>query len=93
LVPAIQCRYLGNRSIAQSSNLGFSVVAPVSFNPATNQNSGTGWSYDASGNITADPSGATYGYDAENRHISATGNSYTYDGDGRRVQKTTSSQY
>jgi len=53
----------------------------------------SGYSYDAAGNLTADPH-YTYAYDAENHMISATGMSsytYTYDGEGRRVKKSSGS--
>ena len=47
--------------------------------------------YDANGNLTADGT-FTYGYDAENRLISASGAgntvSYAYDAQGRRKRKT-----
>ena len=49
----------------------------------------TGYSYDAAGNLTAEP-GRTYQYDAENRLVSINGGagaSYVYDTDGKRVQK------
>jgi RHS repeat-associated protein len=56
-----------------------------------NQFTGTGISYDAAGNMTADTA-FTYTYDAENRIVTATGMSggpycYTYDGNGLRVKK------
>ncbi len=56
-----------------------------------NQFTGTGISYDADGDMTADTA-YTYTYDAENRIITASGMSggpycYTYDGNGLRVMK------
>ena len=55
-----------------------------------NHQTATGWSFDVSGNLTADPIGTSYGYDAENRMVSATSTLsgraiYQYDGDGQRV--------
>jgi len=52
----------------------------------------TGYTYDAAGNMSADPTdGVTLVYDAENRISTATKNgattSYTYDADGERVRK------
>ena len=48
--------------------------------------------YDAKGNMTTDPSGNGYGYDFNNRMISAMVGSnsagFTYDALGRRVTKT-----
>ena len=50
-----------------------------------------GASYDATGNLLTDPStGMIYGYDAENRLISAGSYSYVYDAEGRRVAKEVS---
>lgn len=53
----------------------------------------TGYGYDFSGNLTAEPGGRTYQYDAENQMISANGGAlgtYVYDANGRRVRKTAS---
>jgi RHS repeat-associated protein len=53
---------------------------------------GNGVSYDAAGNVTADPAN-TYTYDAENRIVSTTNThtgvttTYTYDASGQRVEK------
>jgi RHS repeat-associated protein len=76
------------------------------FNPAADPGSnklspGQGYSYDASGNTTADPRSLTFTYDGENKQvevrdpsISTTGDPdanligrYWYDGDGKRVKK------
>ena len=50
----------------------------------------TGYSYDASGNLTNDGQNSLV-YDAENRVVSSSGSlgsgTYTYDGNGLRVQK------
>jgi len=53
---------------------------------------GQGYSYDASGNTTADAGSQTYTYDGENKMVEASNGSgpigtYTYDGDGKRVKK------
>src|SRR5262249_46323253 len=52
---------------------------------------GQGYSYDNAGNVTGEPGGKSYAYDAENHQVSFTlggTTSYGYDGDGRRVTKT-----
>ncbi len=62
--------------------------------PATNRiSNGQGYTYDAAGNVTGEPSGSTYAYDAENRQVSYNGGqaTYGYDGDGRRVKKVSGS--
>jgi RHS repeat-associated protein len=56
----------------------------------------SGWGYDGAGNITSiSQMPRSYGYDAENRLVTAVisgaTSTYSYDGDGRRVQKTTPS--
>jgi RHS repeat-associated protein len=58
---------------------------------ASNQFSGSGYGYDAAGNMTSQP-GATYIYDAEDRLASTAGGSasYIYDASGKRVEKTVS---
>src|SRR5215469_7172800 len=58
----------------------------------SNQITNTGFSYDASGNLTNDGANA-YGWDAENRLKSAAGNNYTFDGDSLRVKKGTNELY
>ncbi|HYY72549.1 MAG TPA: RHS repeat-associated core domain-containing protein, partial [Candidatus Bathyarchaeia archaeon] len=55
--------------------------------------SGSGVTYDAAGNVTADGS-HTYTFDAENRIVQVDGGataSYVYDANGQRVRKTTGS--
>jgi len=51
--------------------------------------------YDAAGNLSNHPRMGSFGYDAENRMVTATvsgvASSYAYDGDGRRVQATVGS--
>jgi hypothetical protein len=54
--------------------------------------SGQGYSYDSSGNTTADAEGRTFVYDAENTQAEVIESSvsigeYFYDGDGKRVKK------
>jgi len=65
----------------------------VTVSTTTNQITGSGYSYDASGNMTQDGMN-TLTYDAENRTVSASGplgsGSYVYDGNGLRVEKTVS---
>jgi RHS repeat-associated protein len=60
-------------------------------NPATNQITTAGYSYDASGNMLKDAIN-TLTYDAENRALTSTGSlgsaTYTYDGNGLRVEKS-----
>jgi RHS repeat-associated protein len=63
---------------------------------STNRLTSTGYSYDNTGNTTADAQGRTFTYDAENKQVLvASGGStigrYWYDGDGKRVKKTSSS--
>lgn len=83
----------GNRSVA-SSTFPTSALIPPAFDPATNRNSGGGWSptssYDTVGNVILDPLGGAYTYDAENRMVSSGTTTYTYDGEGRRVTQTAS---
>jgi RHS repeat-associated protein len=62
----------------------------LTINPAKNRITSLGYSYDAAGNLIAEP-GAIYDYDAENRLKTATVNGvvtdYFYDGLGQRVKK------
>lgn len=78
----------GNRT-AQSVTGG---TCPAPSTPVNNKNQLiiSGYSYDAAGNLVAEP-GKTYQYDAENRMKSINNGSiasYVYDAGGRRVQKT-----
>ncbi|MBV6496990.1 MAG: RHS repeat-associated core domain-containing protein [Acidobacteria bacterium ACB1] len=62
------------------------------FSSTTNRITSSGYTFDANGNTTADPSGQTFVYDAENKQVSAANGSgtlgeYSYDGDGKRVKK------
>ncbi|HXN74379.1 MAG TPA: RHS repeat-associated core domain-containing protein [Candidatus Acidoferrales bacterium] len=70
----------------------------IAVSSTTNQVTTTGYSYDASGNMTSEPTpiGYTYSYDAENHLTQAAGTSsgtwnYVYDGHGLRVEKSNSS--
>ncbi|MGH9788092.1 MAG: RHS repeat domain-containing protein, partial [Candidatus Acidiferrales bacterium] len=63
----------------------------LAINP-NNRIADAGFTYDAAGNLTAQP-GTTYAYDAENRLTSTAGVTYTYDGDGRRLMKSTGKLY
>ncbi len=65
------------------------------FSSTTNRITSSGYSFDSSGNTTADPSARTFTYDAENKQTqvvdsstSTTLGTYYYDGDGKRVKKT-----
>jgi RHS repeat-associated protein len=80
---------LGNISVAQCTGgmLSATVTSNNQFSPAPT------YQYDAAGNMTADGTGYTYTFDAENRLTTATGTplgnySYTYDGNGLRVEKS-----
>jgi RHS repeat-associated protein len=57
-----------------------------------NQITTTGFTYDGSGNLTADVTSA-YAWNAESEIKTATGVNYTYDGDGNRVQKSNGKIY
>lgn len=88
----------GNRNFDEANT-----TQPASFanpdvtNPtisATNNRfaSGQGYSYDLSGNTTADALDRTYIYDAENKQVEVLEDSvsigkYFYDGDGKRIKK------
>jgi RHS repeat-associated protein len=56
-------------------------------------NSPSGYGYDAAGNLTAAPGGATYTYNGEGEMAATAGVNYTYDGDGKRVEKSGSALY
>jgi RHS repeat-associated protein len=57
-----------------------------------NQITTAGFTYDASGNLTADVTSA-YAWNAESEIKTAAGVNYTYDGDGNRVQKSNGKIY
>lgn len=73
------------------------VVNP-SINTANNRlNTSENYSFDGSGNTTADGEGRTFVYDAENKQVevlesSVTIGGYFYDGDGKRVKKIAGSE-
>ena len=79
----------GNR-LSQTATAGSPPQNSVTVNPNTNCLTGTGYSCDASGNMTGDGIN-TLTYDAENRVSTAAGPyggaTYTYDGNGLRVEK------
>jgi RHS repeat-associated protein len=81
----------GNRNF-DLNNTTSNVLGPnPTIDQTTNRFSASqGYSYDTSGNLTAEPS-KSYGYDAENHLVNFNNGSttYTYDGDGLRVTKTT----
>lgn len=81
----------GNRT-AQSISSGCTGIAcptnSLSVSSATNQISGTGFSYDANGNMTGDGLNSST-YDAENRNVTSSG--YLYDPAGMRIYKCTGS--
>jgi len=76
----------GNRNITAGTG-----ATSLTFSSSTNRITTSGYTFDAVGNTTADPSGKTLAYDAENKMLSATNGTtlgnYSYDGDGRRVKK------
>jgi RHS repeat-associated protein len=75
----------GNRT-AQTVTAGTGPWNSVTIDANTNRITGTGYGYDASGNMTADGLNALT-YDAENRAVTVAGNAYAYDGNGLRVRK------
>jgi len=88
----------GNRNFVtengQTTTLGScpTAVCNPTISPTNNRITSTGYSYDSSGNTTADANGQVYVYDAENKMVSASNGSgtlgeYSYDGDGKRVKK------
>ncbi len=77
-------------SVTQGSAYSFSVYADGSNRI---HNTGGTFTYDAAGNLTADPVNSSYTYDAEGELTSAAGVTYTYDGDGNRVKKSSGKLY
>ncbi|MHB8527434.1 MAG: RHS repeat domain-containing protein [Candidatus Acidiferrales bacterium] len=79
-----------NRTV-QSVTAGSGPPSSLGFN-GNNQPTGSGFVYDASGNMTYDPATMdTYGYDADNQMVSVSGGaaaSYAYDANGIRVEKS-----
>ncbi|HMM79030.1 MAG TPA: RHS repeat-associated core domain-containing protein [Pyrinomonadaceae bacterium] len=89
-------RYGNRRFDEANTTMPSSFVNPAITNPtistSNNRLTSPGYSYDASGNTTADAGGQTYVYDAENKMISASNSNstigqYSYDGDGKRIKK------
>jgi RHS repeat-associated protein len=90
----------GNRSFVTGSGhtdtlAGCTSMCNPSFGSTTNRITSSGYSFDSSGNTTADPASRSFVYDAENKQTSVTSGgstvgTYYYDGDGKRVKKTTS---
>lgn len=77
-------------SVTQGSAYSFSVYADSSNRI---HNTGGAFTYDAAGNLTADPINSAYTYDAEGELTSAAGVTYAYDGDGNRVKKSSGKLY
>ena len=76
----------GNRNITAGTG-----QTNLSFDASTNKITTSGYTYDSVGNTTADPSGMTFTYDAENKQTQVSNGgtlgAYLYDGDGKRVKK------
>jgi len=64
----------------------------LAFSTGNNQITTTGFTYDASGNLTKDLT-SSYTWNAESEITAAAGVNYTYDGDGDRVQKSNGKIY
>ena len=80
----------GNRW-AQTLVAGSGFGGSNSFDYASNRVTSTGFSYDASGNITANGPGTSFTFNQENFITAASAsNSYSVDTRGRRVKKTVS---
>ncbi|HMM81493.1 MAG TPA: RHS repeat-associated core domain-containing protein [Pyrinomonadaceae bacterium] len=87
----------GNRNFDEAnttmpSSFSNPAVSDPTISASTNRITSSGWTYDSSGNTTADAGGQTFVYDAENKMVSASNGSgtlgeYSYDGDGKRVKK------
>jgi RHS repeat-associated protein len=87
----------GNRSFVtgtgHTDTLGScTTMCNPTISSTTNRITSSGYTFDSSGNTTADPTSRTFVYDAENRQtsVSDTGGTvgqYSYDGDGKRVKK------
>jgi RHS repeat-associated protein len=91
----------GNRSFVTGSGhtdtLGScTTMCNPTFSSTTNRITSSGYTFDTSGNITANPSSRSFVYDAENKQTPVTSGggtlgTYYYDGDGDRVKKTSAS--
>jgi RHS repeat-associated protein len=88
-------RFGNRRLIPEGTNLP-AILDNIN-NPTISQTNNRldGFSYDAAGNLTVDPMGRTFTYDAENRLMRynggapAGGADYAYDGIGRRIKQVT----
>ena len=60
----------GNRLMVARSHLGVSPLEPTSFG-SNNRMAGAYWDYDGSGNVTRNPLGETFRYDAESRQTAS----------------------
>ena len=86
----------GNRTSFEETLGNSSENTEPSIDPLTNRfANGQGFFYDKNGNVTADPSGNSFVYDARNRQVEVRGpdgsvvGKYFYDADGRRVRTET----
>ncbi len=79
----------GNR-LNQNVRAGSPPGPQLAVDPATNRVTGTGYGYDANGNMTQDGLNSLT-YDGENRVVSSSGSTYSYDGNGLRVKKVSGS--
>ena len=75
----------GNRT-AQTVTAGSAYSDSLAISTSTNQITGTGYSYDANGNMLGDGVNSQT-FDAENRTVTTTNGAYVYDGNGLRVKK------
>jgi len=77
----------GNRNITSGTG-----ATSLTFGASNNRITTSGYTYDSAGNTTADPTGRSFVYDAENKQTSVSNGgtlgTYFYDGDGKRVKKT-----
>lgn len=90
-------RYGNRRFDETNTTMPTSFASPAITNPTisttNNRLSSSGYTYDNSGNLTANAGGRTYVYDAENKQVEAKNSSsvtigqYWYDGNGKRVKK------
>ncbi|MFZ0617186.1 MAG: RHS repeat-associated core domain-containing protein [Candidatus Acidiferrales bacterium] len=84
--------FWGNLSQINGTQCATGTLSVV-INTTTNRIATSGFSYDSSGDMTADGSGYAYTFDAENHLTQASGTpsgtwTYVYDGNGLRVEKT-----
>lgn len=89
----------GNRKFDQSNttqpaSFSNANLTDPTFNASNNRMaSGQNWTYDSAGNVTVDPDGRQFTYDAENKQVEAKNSSsstlgtYYFDGDGKRIKK------